>query len=532
MIENKEPRVDFNRLMQELLELEKSNPNNPDIPALKASIQKELDRQNKKTISSDKAVPHLNSAQDDLSVLAAIFDAAETNKKNHSAHHHTSHHSSHHRHHKVSKPTPTNLGKTDSLGFDDLLYDETEKALPHPSHSKENQDSRVQNKTLKSAVTQLWRPSHRTGDSVKEPHNRTKNSVSPPNQFPIKGKKAKETPKPRGSYPRWKKTVCIVLCIVLLLGFGSSIAFLQFMGRINMIGSDEIPELSLQELEDTRNSDPNDPSITIDKKDRYGVGLIDITPKQRDDVLNILLIGQDRRKGDKGQMRSDSMILVTIDKTSKEMKLTSLMRDMYVPVPGYGYGMINATLLNGGMKLLNATIEQNFGVHIDGDIQIDFYRFIKLMDLIGPLGLELNAEEVAYFKKTKGWNYSVGYNELNSEQVLAYARTRSVGRSDWERTDRQRKVITAIYSKLKKSDLSSLIKFTYDAMPLITTNINKNSDLINIVYTILVNRMSISQSNRIPVEGTYSQEVVNDTLHVLVPELRPNARALQEIAFG
>ena len=171
-------------------------------------------------------------------------------------------------------------------------------------------------------------------------------------------------------------------------------------------------------------------------------------------------------------------------------------------------------------------------MHIDGDIQIDFYRFIKLMDLIGPLGLELNADEVKYFKETNGWNYTVGYNELNSEQVLAYARTRSVGRSDWERTDRQRKVIMAIYNKLKKSDIPSLIQFTYNAMPLITTNIDRNTELINIVYTILINRMPIVESNRIPLEGTYTQQIKEGALHVLVPELRPNAKALQKIAFG
>ena len=90
----------------------------------------------------------------------------------------------------------------------------------------------------------------------------------------------------------------------------------------------------------------------------------------------------------------------------------------------------------------------------------------------------------------------------------------------------------AIYSKLKKSDIPSLIQFAYNAMPLITTNIPKNTELISIVYTILSNRMPITESNRIPVEGTYTQQIKESSLHVLVPELRPNAKALQKIAFG
>ena len=154
------------------------------------------------------------------------------------------------------------------------------------------------------------------------------------------------------------------------------------------------------------------------------------------------------------------------------------------------------------------------------------------MDLVGPIILDLNTDEVQFFKDKYGWTFVKGKNDLTSEQVLAYARTRSVGRSDWERTDRQRKVIMSIYNKLKKSDIPSLIQFAYNAMPLITTNIPKNTELINIVYTILSNRMPITESNRIPVDGTYTQQIKENSLHVLVPELRPNAQALQNIAFG
>ena len=557
--------IDFHQLMNELLELEKKQPNNSEIAELKEKVQRELDRQ-QETLKSGFTSESDNSEEsvsepEILAILDNLYSRAEEQQKkshshkshhHHSSHHHSSHSGRHHRHH-VRIASPSSI-PADDIQYEDLIYKEdsvskTEKKYSHPNKKESSDKSKayIHNLTASgSHSVDSTSPLTFSSDSKKVDivsGNSHSDRISKETFSSISDLTNKNSIHGWKSLRKWQRAVAIVFGVVLLLVLTGTMSFQHFMNRINHIDPDEIPELSKEgyedllklsqeELEALRDSDPDAESLIIDKKDRYGVGSIDITPMQRDDVLNILLIGQDRRKGDKGQMRSDSMILVTINKTTKEMKLTSLMRDMYVPVPGYGYGMINATLLNGGMKLLNATIEQNFGVHIDGDIQIDFYRFIKLMDLVGPIILDLNTDEVQFFKDKYGWTFVKGKNELTSEQVLAYARTRSVGRSDWERTDRQRKVIMAIYNKLKKSDIPSLIQFAYNAMPLITTNIPKNTELINIVYTILSNRMPITESNRIPVDGTYTQQIKENSLHVLVPELRPNAQALQNIAFG
>ena len=552
--------IDFRQLMNELIELEKKQPDNPEISELKAKVQKELDRRNAALQQDSNSVSDDSSeeiqGQEMLEVLDRLYASAEANQKksssdkshrhhsSHSSHHRSSTHSGRHHRHHVRIASPSSI-PADDIKYEDLIYQEdtNTKAKKHHSSSSARRNTAEKSGFEHSEPTNVSQHSinstskHSTASS----HTSTVYAGAVSHEdYPNEKLKKTALPKSCMSYKKdirgwkslrkWQKAVSIVFGTVLLLVLCGTLSFQHIMNRINHIDSDEIPDLSKEgyedllklspkELEALRDTDPDAESLIIDKKDRYGVGSIDITPMQRDDVLNILLIGQDRRKGDKGQMRSDSMILVTIDKSTKEMKLTSLMRDMYVPVPGYGYGMINATLLNGGMKLLNSTIEQNFGVHIDGDIQIDFNRFIKLMDLIGPITLDLNADEVTYFKEANGWSFVKGLNELTSEQVLAYARTRSVGRSDWERTDRQRKVIMAIYSKLKKADIPSLIQFAYNAMPLITTNIPKNTGLINIVYTILSNRMPISESHRIPIEGTYTQQIKEGVLHVLVPEL-------------
>ena len=88
-------------------------------------------------------------------------------------------------------------------------------------------------------------------------------------------------------------------------------------------------------------------------------------------IKSILLIGQDKREGESRQ-RSDSMILATLDKDQGTVSLTSFMRDLYVAIPGYSTTRINAAYAYGGMDLLDQTLEENFGVKIDGNVEVDF----------------------------------------------------------------------------------------------------------------------------------------------------------------
>ena len=107
------------------------------------------------------------------------------------------------------------------------------------------------------------------------------------------------------------------------------------------------------------------------------------------DIINILLIGQDRRPGE-GRARSDSMMIATLNRKNGSIKITSLMRDMYVQIPGYSDNRINAAYAFGGMKLLNEVIAKNFLIHIDGNIEVDFEGFIEGIDIIGGVEISIN----------------------------------------------------------------------------------------------------------------------------------------------
>lgn len=328
---------------------------------------------------------------------------------------------------------------------------------------------------------------------------------------------------------KWPRVLCAILALVLILAIGSY-GFIQWeLGRIQRDSRNEVTD------EEIKNE--------IDTQDHFGLGEANADTVNDPNVTNILLIGQDRRTGDKAEMRSDAMIICSINKKTKNIGLTSLMRDMYLPIPGYGYGMLNSTYLIGGFDLLNETIEKNFGIPIHGNVEVDFDRFLGLMDILGSLDLNLTEEEATFLNNMQGTNWAkashaqyagdgltAGVNSLNSKQVLLYCRMRKNVGGDWGRTDRQRKVIMASFDKLKNSGAKSILTFVHQAMPLLTTNMS-NTSIIKLAYAVTSYKMSTEKSHRLPYEGSYTQEVREETLHVLIPDIRANRTAIQKYIY-
>lgn len=246
-------------------------------------------------------------------------------------------------------------------------------------------------------------------------------------------------------------------------------------------------------------------------------------------VINILLIGQDRRPGEV-RARSDSMMIATINKEKKTISLTSLMRDMYVQIPGYSDNRINAAYLFGGMELLNKTIEKNFNVHIDGNIEVDFDGFKEIIDKIGGIDIPLNKEEAKYLSKEGFGDLTEGIVHMDGELALAYARIRKVGKSDYERTERQRRVLTTIYNKVKDLPLSEILKLVDVLFPLVTTDMT-NGQIIGLAYTVYTVNVDEIKTYRIPVDGSFQSAMIHN-MSVLVPDLNKNREALRKIING
>lgn len=243
----------------------------------------------------------------------------------------------------------------------------------------------------------------------------------------------------------------------------------------------------------------------------------DIDPIDDSNLINILLVGQDRREN-QGRMRSDTMILCSINTKTKEVSLISFMRDLYVQIPGgYSANRLNAPYLFAGFPLLDETLNTNFGISVDANVEVDFDGFTAIIDAIGGIEITLTAEEAQYLSQSKGWGVE-GVNQVNGTQALAFARLRKID-SDFQRTERQREVLSAVFQKAKTLSLSQLLSLVESVLPYITTDMS-NSEIISMLSNMfpLLTSVSIS-SYRIPGEGTYYGTSING-MSVLVPDLQ------------
>ncbi len=203
------------------------------------------------------------------------------------------------------------------------------------------------------------------------------------------------------------------------------------------------------------------------------------------EIYNILLIGSDTREQfDSG--RSDTMILISINRQQKRIVATSFLRDLYVKLPQRGYDKINAAYAWGGVEMLLDTLEYNFSLHIDKYISVDFLSFVKVVDILGGIDVDVQEDELFwcnqyihasnlllgepeysdYLEKADG-----SFQHLSGKQALAYSRFRYVGNGDFTRTERQRKVINIIFEKMKKISPKTLIELLDSILPMVTTNI-------------------------------------------------------------
>lgn len=232
-------------------------------------------------------------------------------------------------------------------------------------------------------------------------------------------------------------------------------------------------------------------------------------------VQNILLIGSDARDEDT-RGRTDTMIMLSINSETKEVTMTSFMRDSWVEIPDHGWAKMNAAYAYGGAELLMDTIELNFGVDIDRYVYVSFYSFIDIVDAAGGIELDISDEEAIgmtdpmaeqnkYLGNKKGTDYLTKGGKgmtVNGNQALAYARLRYVGNADFERTERQRTVILKIIEKAKTLSPLKLDNFVKVAASNLTTNMS-SSEMYLFFYKLLFSMNFEINQLRIPPEGAF-----------------------------
>ena len=323
--------------------------------------------------------------------------------------------------------------------------------------------------------------------------------------------------------------LCVLLALILLLVIFAAVYVNSWLDKIPR-ATDPTGTLSASQIEELENqTDPEDVTFTGPTMDPLEVTW-DTAPDElvglEKDVINILLIGQDRRAG-QGRQRSDAMILCTVNVKNKTLTMTSFLRDLYVQIPGYKDNRLNAAYQFGGMPLLDAALEVNFGVHVDGNVEVDFTGFQQVIDLVGGVDINLTAAEAAHLNKShRSWGLQAGMNHLNGEKALAYSRIRYIG-TDFGRTNRQRTVLTALLNQSKNLPYTQLMELVEQALGLITTDMTNMEIMQHAVALIPLLKDLEVQTQYIPAEGTYKNARIRG-MSVLVPNLEANRRILIE----
>lgn len=306
----------------------------------------------------------------------------------------------------------------------------------------------------------------------------------------------------------------IILCCIL---------FLTPAGKktiINMAGNYIYGNLEYESSKSTLN-DLEDSSAGAKQNNKLQVA--------QKPVMNFLLIGIEEIKGDKN---TDSMMIATLNTKTNTIKLTSLMRDLYVEIPGYKNGRLNSVYAKGGIDLMYQTIKLNFGIDIDGYCMVNFEAFEQIVDIIGGIEITLTEKEAKYLRTTnyisKKENRKVvaGKQLMNGNQVLGYCRVRKVSTgtesSDFGRTQRQRIVLQQIYNKMKSKNIVSLVLIMNKILNQVEIKTDISNKTFNYCLEKAVNiKIKELETLRVPKNGSYDDANVtigSKKAAVLIPK--------------
>lgn len=265
-------------------------------------------------------------------------------------------------------------------------------------------------------------------------------------------------------------------------------------------------------------------------KDNESVGINQETADKLDkqnDILNIAFFGVDQRdKSENG--RSDSTMVLSIDRKHNKIKMTSIMRDSYVNIEGHGKDKLNHAYSFGGPQLAIKTLNQNYELNIRDFVAVNFGDLAKIIDELGGVQIDIKSNEVSLVNEYINDVVSVtglkgtplkgaGTQTLSGVQAVAYSRIRYVGNGDFERTERQRTVLTALFNKIKTAGPSEYPSLVNKLMPYVQTSMNP-LDIIKIGTSALTNGITNLEQERFPVDGYCNGATINGVWYLQFDE--------------
>lgn len=305
---------------------------------------------------------------------------------------------------------------------------------------------------------------------------------------------------------RKRKILGLLLGAAILLNVGiyGSIAWKYYQDVVSIVPEDQV--------------DPTAKSVKIAQED----------PKD-EDVFNVLLVGTDSRDPNSDMGRSDSMMLVSFNKSKNKSTVVSFLRDSLVDIDGYGKSRLGHTYAYGGIGLTINTINKTYDLDIQNYITIDFENLVSIIDEIGGVKVFITEEEAEYYRQNGMPDIQSGDMTLTGSQALAHARNRTLG-SDFERTRRQRSVMYGIYRQIMaEKDASAILPLINYCMNHVKTNMSV-TEIYDLAKQVLaIDNLRMQQAS-MPTEGAY-QPVTYEGMDVLEIDIEANKKYLNELLY-
>ena len=304
-------------------------------------------------------------------------------------------------------------------------------------------------------------------------------------------------------------------------------------------------------------------NLEADIDDSINPDDLELNPNLPDNVVNILLVGVDTRSTtlDDGLQHGDVQIILSINKDTGSVKLTSILRDLYVTIPGYkSKNRINVAYARGGGALAMRTINHTFEMNIEHYVTINFYGLASIIDAIGGVDVDLTKAEAkainTYLKKhppkydNQDKEYErvpleavAGVQHLDGVQAVMYARTRSVD-NDFGRTARQRHLLDLLLRKIMQDmTVDKFMTLMETSLPYVQTNVNASTMLnlgLSVLNSDIISRAqageSLLEQMRIPMDETWKYDQTDGGSSVVVfrtvARREENVQALHEFIYG
>ena len=256
-------------------------------------------------------------------------------------------------------------------------------------------------------------------------------------------------------------------------------------------------------------------------------------------ITNIALFGVDRRDKDE-PARSDSIMILTIDQKNKKIKMSSIMRDTYVKVAGHGETKINHAYAYGGPELAIKTLNENFDLDIRNYSTVDFFDMEKIIDAVGGVNVDVNDDEVSlindYMNETATIENKAitkiansGTQTLNGMQAVAYTRIRYTAGGDFVRTERQRTILSGIFTKIESLGAKEFPSVVSKLLPLTETSMN-SMEIIKLGSKVFSSNTRTLDQERFPLDDYVSNEMI-DGVSYLIADMEATVDQLHKYIY-